>query len=370
MNRIITFGLSAIMVMIAMTACSTPAPTATPFVAPTQVPASPTKPPATATSVPTATVVQPTTTTAPTQAPTLAPTTVPPTAVAPTATKVPPTPTTVPTNTAVPPTPVSIGLYVSTLKIQPDRPAFNQDVTFAPTFVNTASSEQNIKWAVYIFKPDLSMTNSNNETTAQQTTFPVGSKEFLSQGKFNYGGTGRTCEYFFARVGYFNPENKIVWFTTTDGKVYEKGFQVCDVSVIPTSAPISSTSPTTIPATPKPGLFVTDLRIQPAPQRGVDLTFIPTFTNNSGNMMTFTWRVFIYKADNLATSYSETTWTPTSFTTTPGEVQSLGKWTLPLGGPCENYFARVGWQDANNQTQFFFKPDGTVFTKSFTVCPP
>jgi hypothetical protein len=259
-------------------------------------------------------------------------------------------------------------LYVNTLRIQPDRPAFNQDVTFAPTFVNTASGDQNIKWAVYIFRAD-QMANSANETTAQFTAFPVGVKEFTSLGKFNYGPTGRVCEYFTARVGFFNPENKIVYFTTPDSKMYEKSFQVCDVSVIPTGVP-ASVAPTAVPPTPKPGLFVTDLRIQPAPQRGVDLTFFPTFTNNSGNMMTFTWRVLIYKADNLATSFSDTTWTLSNFTTNPGEVQSLGKWNLPLGGPCENYFARVGWQDANNQTQLFLKPDGAVFVKSFTVCPP
>ena len=92
--------------------------------------------------------------------------------------------------------------------------------------------------------------------------------------------------------------------------------------------------------------------------------------NTSGGQMTFTWRVFIYKVENPNASYSETTWQLTNFNTAPGEVLSLGKWNLPLGGGCENYFARVGWQDANNQNQFFMKPDGTVFTKPFTVCPP
>ncbi len=241
-------------------------------------------------------------------------------------------------------------------------------MTFAPTILNATSGPLDIKWAVYIYKAD-DPTKSNNETTAQLTTFPTGSKEFASPGSFTYGGTGRPCEYFFARVGYFDPNNKIVYFKSPNGQVYEKGFQVCDVSLIPTAVPVSA-APTAVPPTPKPGLFVTDLRIQPAPQRGVDLTFFPTFTNNSGNQMTFTWRVLIYKPDNLATSFSDTTWTSTTFSTTPGEVQSLGKWNLPLGGGCENYVARVGWQDANNQTQFFMTPDGNMFNKSFTVCPP
>jgi hypothetical protein len=117
-------------------------------------------------------------------------------------------------------------------------------------------------------------------------------------------------------------------------------------------------------------LFVTDLRIQPAAWRGYDLSFFPTFVNTKGTQMTFTWRVVIFKADNMQTSYSETTWLLTNFPPTPGEVQSLGTWRLSLGGPCENYVARVGWLDVNNYTQFFMKPDGTVFEKSFTMCAP
>ena len=363
--------MTAFVLIVGLAACTAaPTPTIEPTtVPPTAVPALPTKP------APTATTVPPTQVPAPTAIPpTTAPTAVPPTAVPPTATAIPPTATAVPPTTtavpptAIPPTPIPSGLYVSSLKIQPEQPAFNQNVTFAPTILNATSGPLDIKWTVYIYKAD-EPTKSNNETTSQLSTFPVGSKEFVSPGSFHYGGTGRTCEYFFARVGYFDNDNKIVMFKSPNGAVYEKGFQVCDVSILPTAIP-ASVPPTTVPPTPKPGLFVTDMRIQPAPQRGVDLTFFPTFTNTGGNQMTFTWRVFIYKADNLATSYSDTSWLLTNFTTTPGEVQSLGKWNLPLGGGCENYVARVGWQDANNQTQFFMQPDGTVFSKSFTVCPP
>lgn len=365
MTKLISLMVLVLMGCVAIVACtSQPALTTVPPLATaTQVPAATSKPADTAvpTKAPTASPVPtqaPTATTAPpTQ--TSAPTTVAPTAIPSTA---------VPTATPVPPTAVPTGLYVTNVKIVPDRPAFNQDVSFVATFVNTASGDQNVKWAFYIFKADAAAT-SNNETTALLTAFPAGTRDFAALGSFRYGITGRPCEYFFVRVGFFNSENKIVWFTTTDGKTYEKGFQVCDASLIPTAVPVSA-APTVVPPTPKPGLFVTDLRIQPAAQRGVDLTFFPTFLNNSGNMMTFTWRVLIYKADTPARSYSDTTWLQTNFAPNSGEVQSLGKWNLPLGGPCENYFARVGWLDVNNQTQLFVKPDGTVFEKSFTVCPP
>ncbi|MBI5032940.1 MAG: hypothetical protein HZB51_20660 [Chloroflexi bacterium] len=365
MNKFLVLALTALVLIVGLAACAsaptpTPVPTAVP---PTAVPASPTRPAPTATTVPPTTAP---TAVPPTTAPTAVPPTTAPTAVPPTPTRVPPT--AVPTSTPVPPTPIPAGLYVSSLKIQPEQAAYNQNVTFAPTILNATNGPLDIKWTVYIFKAD-EPTKSNNETSAQLTTFPVGSKEFTSAGSFRYGGTGRTCEYFFARVGYFDPDNKIVYFKSPDGKVYEKGFQVCDVSILPTAVPVSA-PPTAVPPTPKPGLFVTDMRIQPAPQRGVDLSFFPTFTNNSGNQMTFTWRVLIYKADNLNTSLSDTSWLLTHFTTNPGEVASDGKWKLPLGGGCENFVARVGWRDANNQTQLFMKPDGTVFSKPFTVCPP
>lgn len=354
------FVLAVILVSSLIVACA-PSSTPTPPPLPTQIPPQPsaTKPP----TVPPTAV--PPTPVPPTAVPPTAtrPPTVPPTAVPPT--PVPPTP--VPP-TAVPPTAIPPGLYVTNVKISPDRPAFTQQVTFAVAFQNTAAGDQNIRWAVYIFKAD-EINKSNNETTALFSTFPPGAREFNSPGGFSYGATGRACEYFFVRVGWINAEGKIVWFNDPSGKMYEKGFQVCDVNVIPTLPP-PPPSPVGVVPTPAPGLFVTDLRIQPAPMRGVDLSFFPTFTNTKGTQMTFTWRVFIYRAENRATSFSETTWLQTNFPVNPGELQSLGKWTLPLGGQCENFFARVGWLDVNNQNQFFLKPDGTVFEKSFAVCPP
>lgn len=370
MTKRISLMILILMGCVAIVACtSQPALTTVPPLATaTQAPAATSKPADTAvpTKAPTASPVPTQAATATTIPPTqtTVPPTVPPTAVAPTAIPS----TAVPTATSVPPTAAPAGLYVTNVKIVPDRPAFNQDVSFVATFVNTASGDQNVKWAFYIFKADAAAT-SNNETTALLTAFPTGTRDFASLGSFRYGTTGRPCEYFFTRVGFFNSENKVVWFANSDGKTYEKGFQVCDASLIPTAVPASAAS-TAVPPTPKPGLFVTDFRIQPAAQRGADLTFFPTFLNNSGNTLSFTWRVLIYKADNSARSYSETTWLQSNFASNSGEVQSLGKWNLALGGPCENYFARVGWLDVNNQTQLFVKPDGTVFEKSFTVCPP
>ncbi len=352
------FCMLALLVVGTMSACAaeptpTPAPpTRPPTLVPTAVPPTPTSAPPTATPLPpTATRVPPTNTP------------VPPTAVPPTA-----APTVAPTNTAVPAPTVPPGLYVTNIRLQPEQPTFNQNITFAPTFLNTTGVVQNFRWAVYIYRAD-TPTKSDNETTVQLFNIPVGSTEFQSPGSYRYGATGNQCEYFFARVGWLDANNKITFFANTDGKVYEKGFKICDAALIPTQVP-PTPAPPTVPPTPKPGLFVNDLRIQPAPARGFDLTFFPTFVNTQGTPMTFTWRVVIFKADNLNQSYSETAWLQTVFPVSPGEVKSEGTWKLPLGGPCENFVARVGWRDANNNTQFFMRPDGYVFEKPFAVCPP
>lgn len=354
MQRIFATLILTLALLGMLTACATP--TAVPAIA-TPPPPAPTQPPLPSpTSVP-PTVIPSPRPPSPTPVP---PTPVPPTPVPPT--PVPPTPVP-PTATAVPP-----GLYVTNVQLVPERPAFNQGVSFKVTFLNTAMGDQNMSWRIYIFKVD-TPTKSNSETGLLRSTFPRGTVEIASPGTFSYGPTGRTCEYFFVRVGWVDAENKTVYFNLPDGKMYEKGFTVCDANVIPTLPPAPS-SPTAPPPTPRPGLFVTDLRIQPSPVRGTPLTFFPKFVNTLGTPMTFTWRVYIYRANDMSRSYSETTFIKTDFSTAPGEVQSLGTWTLPLGGPCENFVARVGWLDPENKVQFFMQPDGKIFEKPFTVCPP
>lgn len=360
MKRILASLFLLVITLTLLTACATPTP-----VPPTPPPSIPTQPPPPSPTPMPPTPVPPTATPSPRPP---SPTPVPPTPVPPTPvppTPVPPTP--VPP-TPVPPTPVPPGLYVTNVQLAPERPAFNQGVSFRVAFLNTAAGDQNMTWRVYIFRAD-TPTKPNSDTGLLRSTFPHGSVEITSPGTFSYGPTGRSCENFFVRVGWLDPENKIVYFNRPDGKTYEKSFMVCDASVIPTPPP-APPSPTAVPPTPRPGLFVTDLRIQPAPVRGTPLIFFPTFVNTQGTTMTFTWRVYIFRATDLSRSYTETTFTQTHFSTTPGEVQSLGSWTLPLGGPCENFVARVGWLDPENKVQFFMQPGGKIFEKPFTVCPP
>lgn len=139
-------------------------------------------------------------------------------------------------------------------------------------------------------------------------------------------------------------------------------------TVLPTETPAPTRTPT--PAFP-PGLYVSNLRIEPNPPvRGADLNFFVTFSNTAGSIYNPKWLVYIYKADNPNRSYSETTVLQSSISAGTIEIRSLGSWKLGLGGPCDYFFARVGFLDINNRPVMYTQPDGTVFEKGFTVCPP
>ena len=271
-----------------------------------------------------------------------------------------------PSATPVPPGP---GLFVSNMKLIPDKPAFNQAITFVPTFDNTTKVVQNFTWKVYIWRAD-APAHTDNETSALKTGFPVGSGDYTALGTYRYGPTGNLCEYFYARVGWLDANNKVTYFTTPSGQVYEKGFSICDLSIIPTPAP-AAPAPTAIPPTPAPGLFVTGLRLQPfeTPQHNMDTTFFPTFLNNSDKVQNFTWNVYIFKADSPNKSNTDLTGVFTSFQPGTKEVQASGTFRYgPTGYRCDYFFARVGFMDANNNIIYFSQPNGQVFQKGFQVC--
>lgn len=134
--------------------------------------------------------------------------------------------TSFPTQTSLPSTSLPPGLFVTTMRIQPDQPAHNTNIAFFVTFLNTADTIQNFKWRVYIYRAD-TPTASTADTSFLQTAFPPGTNEFQSLGTFRFGPQN-PCDYFFARVGWVTSENKIVFFNQPDGQMYAKGFSVCN----------------------------------------------------------------------------------------------------------------------------------------------
>jgi hypothetical protein len=130
-------------------------------------------------------------------------------------------PTTAPASPVAPP-----GLYATAMRLEPAQPAHSQATSFFVTFLNTATTDNNQRWAVYIYKAD-NLTRRNNETTVLPTTFQPGSVELKSIGTFQIGSTGNPCDYFSARVVTLDQNNKGIELTKPDGTVFEKGFTVC-----------------------------------------------------------------------------------------------------------------------------------------------
>lgn len=132
-----------------------------------------------------------------------------------------------------------------------------------------------------------------------------------------------------------------------------------------TTVRVSAQAPTA-PA----GLYVTDLQIAPSlPTVGNTFTFTASFLNTATGEQNMKWRVLIYRAAAAQKSYSDTTWLASSFPVGASVKLSDGDWYLPLGTPCDYYFARVVWMDGNNQSIPFLTPDGRVFEKGFNTCP-
>lgn len=344
MNKVFTVAI--VLLTIALAAACAPSPTPPP-------------PAVVATAVPTS---RPPTAPPPTSPP---PTQAPPPPPAPTV-AVPPTAA----PTAVPQPTVRSGLYVTNLRIQPI-PTYNTDLTFYATFLNTTDRIQNFTWDIYIYRGDTPWKNES-ETSRLATGFPVGTGEYVSLGKWHYGipPDSKECTFFFARVAWFDENNKVIFFTNTDGKEYELQFKVCMPSALPTSAPVGAAPPTAPPAAPGPGLFVTGIRLSPEkPGRNTDVSFYATFANTTNTVQNFTWRVYIFKSDTLDRSNSETTFTGTSFPAGSGEYKSQGVFRYGYSpNQCDDFIARVGWADQNNKITFFTDTTGKMSEKPFSVC--
>lgn len=84
--------------------------------------------------------------------------------------------------------------------------------------------EQNFNWAVYIFRADNQ--RGIGETSRTASPIPIGTTELASNGSWTWP-LGGPCDYFYAQVGWLNQDNKIVWFNTTTGSVFQKGFTAC-----------------------------------------------------------------------------------------------------------------------------------------------
>ncbi|MBI5305151.1 MAG: hypothetical protein HY868_23670 [Chloroflexi bacterium] len=142
--------------------------------------------------------------------------------------------------------------------------------------------------------------------------------------------------------------------------------------VVATATRASTRAPTITPPPAQAGLFVNNLRIAPDPPvRGTDLEFYPTFINNTNVVQNKRWIVYIYRSETPNRSTGETPRTNTNIPQGVSEQKTTVGWKLGVGGPCEYFFARVAYIDEQeNKPVFFTQPNGKVFEKPFTLCPP
>ena len=275
----------------------------------------------------------------------------------------------VPTSTPALPTPViPAGLYITSLDIVPDPPTRGSNLLFYSTFANTTGSPQTFRWIVYIYRTDNPNT-SFGETTITSSSVAVGAhtEESLGYWKLPLGGP---CENFIARVDWMDQNNKTTPFLKPDGQVFEKQFTVCAQVDLASPTPLPPSQPTPIP-TPPPGLFVTDLRTDPNPPTlGSDLSFYPSFSNTTKAVQNYRWTIYIFTAADTAHRIGETSVLQTAFPAGALEQKSLGSWKAPVIGSCQDFVAKVVWLDQNNKANQFIQPDGQLFEKKMTICPP
>ncbi|MBI4786801.1 MAG: hypothetical protein HY782_07125 [Chloroflexi bacterium] len=146
-------------------------------------------------------------------------------------------------------------------------------------------------------------------------------------------------------------------------------------STVARGAATETPLPTSTPAPPTPvippGLYVTYMNVTPNPPvRGAELVFAVGFANTTGKVHTFRWIVYIYRPENQRNSFGETTVATTNAPLGAQEVRGLGYWRIQLGGPCEDFIARVSWLDQDNRAAQFKQPNGQPFEQKLTVCPP
>ena len=266
-----------------------------------------------------------------------------------------------------PPPSVAPGLYLTSLRINPNPPTRGTELTFYATFANTTSTIQNYKWTVYIYRAD-TPSKSFSETSALQSAIPVGTKEIQGAGSWKLS-LGGPCENFIARPAFFDQNNQPLSFKQPDGKVFEKNFTVCAAVDLPPGTIAPSPTPTATP-TFAPGLFAIDLNTEPSPAtRGSDLAFYVTFANTTGSPQDTKWNVYIYKPGE-PNAYGETTATTTMLGNGINDYRTIGSWHAPINGPCEDFVARVDYFDNENKRHPFVKFENEPFEKTFRVCPP
>lgn len=133
---------------------------------------------------------------------------------------------------------------------------------------------------------------------------------------------------------------------------------------IAATATLAATATVALP----PGVYVTNLVVQPPqPRSADDITFVGTFENSTGQLQQYNWCVEIFRPDDVSKSVGITTCR--TFDVTQGTSQGTASGWKVREGACTQYLARAISEDQAKARSAFLKPDNQPFWLNFTVCP-
>lgn len=133
---------------------------------------------------------------------------------------------------------------------------------------------------------------------------------------------------------------------------------------------ILGSSPAMAQSALAPGLYVTNIRIEPQkPTPNTPITFYATILNNSGPYSNFRWFVQIYTPSESNHPIGQTS-ADATFNIPVGttEMQSLGTWKIGPGDPCQYFTARIVWLDNNKKANTFLKTNGSPAEFPYMIC--
>lgn len=140
-----------------------------------------------------------------------------------------------------------------------------------------------------------------------------------------------------------------------------------NTSILPTRVRATPTTAATPTESVAPGVYVTDLRIDPTnPRSGDQMTFYATFLNTLG-VQENNFCVEIFKGEDVSKSVGISTCGPIRLETGTTELSSTG-WNVREGA-CTQYLARAISEDAAKARTPYLQPDGEIKYLNFTVCP-
>jgi hypothetical protein len=148
---------------------------------------------------------------------------------------------------------------------------------------------------------------------------------------------------------------------------------------VPTDIPPTNTRipPTRVPSTPTPnvsptpnlppGVYVTNVRVDPPePRSGDEITFYTTLLNTREEQQ-YNYCVEIFRGQDVSKSVGISTCRPVSVAPGTNEFSSTG-WNVREGS-CTQYLARAISEDLAKARTPFLQPDGSIYYLNFTVCP-